>query len=137
MESGAVARHEAYIPGDDDWRVLAPLPGPVSGAGAASGQGRIYVAGGIDEAGRPLAEAHVYDSGANAWTPLPPLPRAAGAPSLVVVEDVLVALSGRRVWVLDTGDLGAAAWMEGARAPVPRDHRVRLVLANAEWQAVG
>jgi endonuclease-8 len=24
-----------------------------------------------------------------------------------------------------------------ARAPVPRDHRVRLVLANAEWQAVG
>jgi endonuclease VIII len=24
-----------------------------------------------------------------------------------------------------------------AHAPVPRDHRVRLVLANAEWQAVG
>lgn len=24
-----------------------------------------------------------------------------------------------------------------ARSPVPRDHRVRLVLANAEWQAVG
>ena len=61
-ETGAVARHEAYLPGDDGWRVLAPLPGPVAGAGAATGQGRIYVVGGIDEAGRPLGEAHAYDS---------------------------------------------------------------------------
>ena len=75
-ETGAVARHEAYLPGDDGWRVLAPLPGPVAGAGAATGQGRIYVAGGIDEAGRPLGEAHAYDSRTNAWTALPPLPRA-------------------------------------------------------------
>jgi hypothetical protein len=130
METGAVARHEAYVPGDDGWRVLAPLPGPVAGAGAATGQGRIYVVGGIDEAARPLAEAHAYDSAANAWTALPPLPRAAAAPSLVVVEDLLVALSGRRVWVLSTGDLSAPAWTEGARAPVPRSRPAAVALAN-------
>ena len=130
METGAVARHEAYVPGDDGWRVLAPLPGPAAGAGAATGQGRIYVVGGIDEAGRPLAEAHAYDSAANVWTALPPLPRAAAAPSLVVVEDLLVALSGRRVWVLSAGDLGAATWMEGARAPVPRSRPAAVALAN-------
>ncbi|WP_433468175.1 DNA-formamidopyrimidine glycosylase family protein [Spirillospora sp. CA-128828] len=28
-------------------------------------------------------------------------------------------------------------WQVGRAGPVPRDHRVRLVLANAEWQAVG
>jgi hypothetical protein len=130
MSTTAVASHEAYDPGEDGWRVLADLPGPVRAAGAAGGQGRIYLAGGIDDARRPLAEAHVYDSGANAWAPLPPLPVAAAAPSLVVVEDLLVAMSGRRVWVLRVGDVAASSWMEGARAPVARSRAAAVALAN-------
>ena len=129
-ETGAVAPTRGLPPRRRRLaRAHARSPGPVAGAGAATGQGRIYVAGGIDEAGRPLAEAHAYDSRTDAWTALPPLPRAAAAPSLVVVEDLLVALSGRRVWVLSTADLGAAAWMEGAR-PGPRSRPAAVAMAN-------
>ncbi len=128
--AAAVAGHDAYDPGENRWRVLAALPGPVRAAGAASGQGRIYVAGGLDDAGRPLAAAYAYDSGTDAWAPLRPLPMPAAAPSLVVVEDLLVAVSGRRVWVLHTGDLETASWTEGARAPVARSRPAVVPLAN-------
>jgi hypothetical protein len=108
--------------------VLAELPRPVRAPGAATGQGRIYVAGGVDDLRRPVADAHAYDAGADAWTSLPPLPVAAAAPALAVVEELLVAVAGRHVWVLDTNDGGR--WTEGAR---PRSGRTRpavVALAN-------
>ena len=130
MVVAAVASHDAYDPHTDRWRVLAGLPGPVRGAGAAVGHGRIYLAGGVDEAGRALAEVHAYDAVADAWAPLSPLPAAAAAPALVVVEDLLVAVSGSRVWVLRPGDAGAAFWMQGARASVGRSRPAVVALDN-------
>jgi N-acetylneuraminic acid mutarotase len=126
----ATARHEAYDPTADQWRLLAPLPTAVRGAGVASGQGRIWVAGGLDADRRAVAAVHAFDHAANAWTRLPPLPLAAAAPGLAIVEDLLVAVSGRHVWTLRTGELGASGWTTGARAPAPRSRSAVVALAN-------
>jgi N-acetylneuraminic acid mutarotase len=125
--TGASAHHEAYDPARDAWRELAELPRAVRGAGAASGQGRVYVAGGVDGASRAVADAFAYDARADAWASLPPLPVAAAAPALAVVEDLLVAVAGRRVFVLRAGD---ARWTEGARAPSARSRPAVVALAN-------
>ena len=130
LMTGACTAHDAYDPDGDLWRSLAPLPGAARGAGAASDPGHLYVAGGVDETGRALSSAYVYDGGADAWAPLPSLPAPAAAPSLVVVEDLLVAVSGGRVWVLRTGDLGGASWSAGARPPRPRSRPAAVGLAN-------
>ena len=126
----ATARHEEYDPASNKWRLLAPLPDAVRGAGVASGQGRIWVAGGVDAGRRAVAAVHAFDHATNAWTRLPSLPLAAASPGLVVVEDLLVAVSGRHVWTLRIGDLGASGWTSGAPSPVPRSRSAVVALAN-------
>src|SRR6185369_11986814 len=48
--------------------------------------------------------------------PVRPLPGGAAATGLVVVKDMIIALAGRRVWVLHTWDVDDGGWTEGARA---------------------
>jgi hypothetical protein len=120
--------HDAYDPAADAWRVLASLPAAVRGAGAAAGQNRIYVAGGVGAAQRASSAAYAYDAAADAWDTLPSLPAAAAAPALAVVEELLVAVAGRRVWILETN--GAVRWTEGARAPAGRTRPAVVALSN-------
>jgi N-acetylneuraminic acid mutarotase len=108
--------------------VLAGLPRPVRGPGAAAGQGRIYVAGGLGATRLPVRDAWAYDAAADAWSPLPPLPEPSAAPALAVTANLLIAVSGHRVWILDTGDLDR--WREGASAPLARSRPAVVALAN-------
>src|SRR5215218_2589720 len=123
----AAASHETYDPHTDDWRVVAALPRAVRGVGAATGQGRIYLAGGVDGTRRAVREAYVYDAQADEWAALPALPAAAAAPALVVVEELLVAVSGSRVWMLSAG---AGRWAQGARAKAARSRPAVVALEN-------
>jgi N-acetylneuraminic acid mutarotase len=125
----AVAAHETYDARADAWRVLAPLPRPLRGAGAAAGHGRIYVAGGLDDGRRAVGDVFVYDRDADAWDALAPLPVASAAPALAVVEELLVAVAGRRAWTLRTND-PAARWTEGARVEAGRSSPGVVALAN-------
>ncbi|HWF34611.1 MAG TPA: glycoside hydrolase family 6 protein [Solirubrobacteraceae bacterium] len=84
------------------WSPLPAMATPrFAAAGAALGDGRVLVAGGIDAPGQATASAEVYDPATNAWSPVAPMSSArafaAAAP-----------LSGDRMLVAG-GDVGGPA----------------------------
>lgn len=73
------------------WRPLAPMPTPRFSCTAAAFDGRIYVVGGQGEARAPWSAVNAveaYDPETNAWSAIPPLPKARHHP-------VVAALGGR------------------------------------------
>jgi DNA-binding CsgD family transcriptional regulator/N-acetylneuraminic acid mutarotase len=71
---------EAYSPSQNGWRLITPLPQPISGGVALADGGFLYLFGGWN--GQAYVDtAYVYDPGSDNWRPLPPLsqPRAFAA----------------------------------------------------------
>ena len=83
-----------FFAGDGRWSAAAPLPEPIQELSAAVLGGKIYVAGGIDRAGRPTAAAFRYDPAANRWERIADLPAPRHHMPLVVVGDTLYAVGG-------------------------------------------
>jgi DNA-binding CsgD family transcriptional regulator/N-acetylneuraminic acid mutarotase len=71
---------EAYSPAENGWRLIAPLPQPVSGGLALADGSFLYLFGGWDGSNY-LDTSFVYDPSSDSWRPLPPLaqPRAFAA----------------------------------------------------------
>jgi endoglucanase len=81
------------------WNAVSSMSTPRYGAaGAALGDGRVLVAGGIDVSGTAAASAEVYNPGTNAWTPVAAMGSARAFASAA-------PLSGDRVLVAG-GDVG-------------------------------
>ena len=78
------------------WRPRRELPSPGRDFAMASLQGRVYVAGGLDAAGRSMPQLFEYDPAADAWTQraAPRTPRSSFA--LVACGGWLHALGGLR-----------------------------------------
>lgn len=95
---------------------------PRRAAGAAALGDTIYVVGGHDGSG-PTAAVEAYDTIADRWTPVAPLPRALSAVAVAAAGGTLLAAGGldaggaavADVWAYDPA---ADAWT--ARAPLPR-----------------
>lgn len=100
-----------YDPAADVWQQLAPLPSPLSHAGVAALDGKIYAIGGFLEPVHigPQTAAYAYDPGTNAWITLPSLPDATGSLAVAGVDGKLHVMGGRTsstVVPLDTGPGG-------------------------------
>ena len=67
---------EAYDPGERTWTRCAPMPTARSFGAAAALDGRIYVFGGLDAAGKALDVVEVYDPSRDAWSACPPMETA-------------------------------------------------------------
>ncbi len=90
---------ERYDIDAGSWSAVAPLPAPRSDLAAAAVGGKIYVFGGFDAAGLPLASVDVYDPVSDTWAgPLAPMPTARGAM-------YGVASKGNTVFVIGGWDL--------------------------------
>lgn len=65
---------EAYSPAQNGWRLITPLPEPVSGGLALVDGGFLYLFGGWN--GETFLDTgYVYDPGSNNWRPLPAMSR--------------------------------------------------------------
>lgn len=93
-----VASVEAYHPATRDWTRCAPLTTPRAFAAAAAFDGRLYVFGGLDRAGRALDSVEFYDPEKDVW---------AAAPSLGDARSRLAAVNQRDRSILVAGGLGA------------------------------
>jgi N-acetylneuraminic acid mutarotase len=65
---------QAYDPRTNRWRKLAPMPTARGDLAAAAVGGRVYVIGGLDAVGHPMATVEIYRVASNTWTSGTPLP---------------------------------------------------------------
>ncbi|KAH8683819.1 kelch repeat-containing protein [Ilyonectria robusta] len=134
------------------WRTVAPLPKRLNHVNAAAVDGKIYVFGGLDDGGeeqkilRAVPDSWVYDTHADTWSPLPPLPEARGMAGLGVFEGKIFVAGGFTALGLAGGgphesvdpvsvfDTATLKWLpdflpQKARAlPQKRDHAATAVI---------
>ncbi len=145
----ATSAAHVYDPATNTWATLHDIPDVVTHAGVAVDGSNIYLAGGFvgDHPGPQTDHVWRYDSTADRWTALPPLPGARGAGALVRQGRDLHYFGGteRTVdgdYLHDDADhvilsLDApTAWRAAAPLPNPRNHLGAAVLGGMIY-AVG
>lgn len=106
----ATNRVWAFSPRSRRWRELPPMRTPRGAAAGATVGDRLYVAGGLTEFGseyRPLRSMEIYDFGAEAWKPGPPIPTARHHFGAAAIGGKVYFAGGR-----EPGDFSVAA-LEG------------------------
>ena len=84
----------SVLPSDGRWSTAAPLPEPIQELSAAVLHGKIYIAGGFDRSGKPIAKAFRFDPAANRWERIGDLPAPRHHMPLAVAGDTLYAVGG-------------------------------------------
>jgi len=118
------------------WQPGPPAPLALTEVAAAAHDGRIWVAGGLDGAGRGVTEVLVLDPATGRWTDGPSLPEAIHHAGLVSDGTDLWLVGG---YVGDGFDrptdrvlrLAESAWVDDAPLPEPR------AAGAAAWDGVG
>jgi hypothetical protein len=115
-------------PGESGWVHAGAAPVALTEVAAAAHQGRIWVAGGIDDAGQAVAHLQVYDPVGDAWAAGPALPEPVHHAALVSDGETLFLIGGylgggfsrptAEVWRLD--DSNGGGWSPAAPLPEPR-----------------
>jgi N-acetylneuraminic acid mutarotase len=95
---GSVTEVDRYRPATGQWETVAPLPEPRDTAGAASLKGTLYVAGGFIE-DAPFTwhvtdSVLAYDTHANTWRSVAPMPEPRQGFRLVAAGKYLYAVGG-------------------------------------------
>jgi DNA-binding CsgD family transcriptional regulator len=127
---------EAYSPAQNSWRIIAPLPQPVSGGLALTDGGFLYLFGGWDGE-RYLDAVFVYDPGTDSWRPLPPLnqPRAFTAGGAVTGRLYVVGGTDGTAELddcqyLDPNDTENGHWLDCPPLLQPRAGAAAAVMLN-------
>jgi hypothetical protein len=71
------------------------MPTPRAGSGVAVAGTKIYIAGGIDEAGRSSAGLEVFETETRVWTRLPDMPTARDHLTAKAIRGLVYAIGGR------------------------------------------
>src|SRR5438132_920960 len=80
---------------DGRWSPAAPLPEPIQELSAAVLHGKIYIAGGFDRSGKPIAKAFRFDPATNRWTNAAPIPTPRDHLTAAAVGGLVYAIGGR------------------------------------------
>ena len=83
-----------YDQGADSWSPIADVPQPREKPAAAGIGGKLYVNGGWDTAGVPVAATVAYDPSSDSWETVAPNPTPRAAPGTAVVDDQLYLVGG-------------------------------------------
>ena len=143
-------RVDVYDVANDTWTRLRDLPRPVNHSGVATDGRYVYFAGGYvansAQSGAIFGSREVwaYDSLADTYTAMPPLPLDRAAGQLVLVGRSLYFFGGtNQERTADTGehwalalDNQAAGWQVRAALPNPRNHLGAVELGGKIW-AIG
>ena len=92
---------EEYDPATDAWKPMNRMPTARSGQGWATGNGKIYVAGGEmrDYHGDSVfRDVEVFDPAANEWLRLPPMPTARHGVNVAFLNNKLFVIGGHLVF---------------------------------------
>jgi len=76
------------------WSTAHPLPEPLQELSAAVLDGKIYIAGGLDQSAKATTHAYRYDPTADTWERIADLPAARHHMPLAVAHDTLYAVGG-------------------------------------------
>ena len=119
-------RVDVYDLETGEWTSGPPLPQPLHHAGAASFQGRLFVAGGYSAGGAETDEVWSLGDGEDRWRREPSLGTARGALGLAATADRLVAFGGTSGGrILETAEVlpaGADGWRSLPSLRQPREH---------------
>jgi len=85
-----------YDSEEDVWSPISPLPRPAFNceAIASAHDDRVYILGGIDEYGRALDLAYLYDPATDSYEALPPMLDARAAFGVTFIDDNLLVMGG-------------------------------------------
>ncbi len=129
--------NQEFDPATGRWRERAAIPRGVSHTGAASLDGKVYVASGFTKNVHlnAIDVAYEYDPVADAWRALPPLSSPRGSVGLAAVAGRIHAVGGRgvdRVTVTthEAYDPKTGKWSVRAPLPVARDHLVAIAVED-------
>ena len=84
----------AAAPIEPAWSTAHPLPEPLQEFSAAVLDGKIYIAGGLDQGSKATTHAYRYDPATDSWERIADLPAARHHMPLAVVHDTLYAVGG-------------------------------------------
>jgi N-acetylneuraminic acid mutarotase len=85
---------EVYDPALSSWTGASSMPTPRSGAVAGVIAGKLYVAGGVDDASTALSVLEVYDPASDSWTSGSPMPTPRAEATACVIDGKLYVLGG-------------------------------------------
>jgi N-acetylneuraminic acid mutarotase len=107
------------------WKERAPMRARRFNHGAVGVDGRLFVLGGLDDAGRDSRDMFVYDPRADAWSRGRSLPRPLHAFGAVVFRGEIWVIGGRSGDEIVTGilvyDPRSDEWRAGPRLPQPME----------------
>ncbi len=145
--TGAVAAAAAYDPATNQWTMLAPMAAGRGGPTAQVLNGKIYVAGGMDNSGASLSSVEVYDPASNAWSAAPSMAERRDNPGSAVLGGKLYVFGGRTRNADGTEVNGTLASVEmfdpatntwTSRAPMPTGRRTMATgYLNGRAQLIG
>jgi N-acetylneuraminic acid mutarotase len=141
---GAVGRTFSYDPEADDWVEHAQLPLGTErgGSGVAVLGTRIYVLGGL-RGGQSVADAWIYDTASDAWSPIEPLPSPRDHLAAAGVDGKVYAIGGRSGGItghmpgVDIYDPDSNTWAPGPPMPTSRGGMAAAVVSHWIFVAGG
>jgi len=118
------------------WQSGASMPTPRAGMGCAAHAGTIYCAGGESSTagGQAVDVLEAYDTTADSWQTLAPMPRNRHQFAAQVIDGKLYAVAGREFGIqgplafTDVYDIASGAWSQAAPIPTPRSGFASAVL---------
>jgi N-acetylneuraminic acid mutarotase len=90
----ALVAATSVVISEGHWSPATPLPEPIQELSAAALHGKIYIAGGFDRSGKPIAKAFRFDPAAARWERIGDLPAPRHHMPLAVAGDTLYAVGG-------------------------------------------
>ena len=128
----ATTRVDAYDPAADSWSSLADMPSPITHAGFARDDRKVWFIGGMlgDHPGVVVDETWVYDIDLDTWSAGPKLPAPRGSGGAFRLGRELHFVGGVSTdretdqqdhWVLDL-DAPASGWTASTPLPTARNH---------------
>jgi N-acetylneuraminic acid mutarotase len=130
-------------PPAESWSTLAPLPQPRYGASAfADGLGHLFVIGGDNGTGAPVATVYRYTIATNTWDTVAPLPMAASFMAGALAPDGLFLVAGGTTAAGATADVwayspGANTWAAETPLPAPVSGAAGAIHSHGNLEVIG
>lgn len=113
LTTSALHRYDAAT---DTWTSSSPAPRPLQLPGVVHHQGKLYVAGGMDDG--PTNELFVHDLATSTWSQGPSLPVFSYGSAAGIHDGKMFVVSGTSGQSLVVYDIAASSWSIGPPPPV-------------------
>ncbi|WP_405691675.1 kelch repeat-containing protein [Streptomyces sp. NBC_00057] len=142
--NGTIAVNKAYVydPGTQAWSALPNLSIARSAPQAAAYGGKLYVFGGWDTSGRPVAKTEIYDPATGAWSTGADTPKPYAGGAVTVFNGKIYIVGGCTDDACGKTDVQAYdpvsdSWSSGAAYPEPVSWLGCSAIANKLYCAGG